>query len=142
MRFMMLMIPKGYESAEPGTMPDADAVAAMMKYNESLQKAGVSPETALDVINSSSGRSNTSMNLFPERVVTRAFPRTFRLALMDKDVRIAADFAREYGVASPLLQLASELLREARRELGEEADHVETVQVLEEWAGVQLEKKA
>jgi len=41
MRFMMLMIPKGYESAPPGTMPSADAVAAMMKYNESLQKAGV-----------------------------------------------------------------------------------------------------
>jgi hypothetical protein len=41
MRFMMLMIPKGYEKAEPGTMPDAKAVAAMMKYTESLQKAGV-----------------------------------------------------------------------------------------------------
>ena len=41
MRFMMLMIPKGYESAVPGTMPSADAVAAMMKYNEELQKAGV-----------------------------------------------------------------------------------------------------
>jgi hypothetical protein len=41
MRFMMLMIPKGYESATPGTMPPADAVAAMMKYNEALQKAGV-----------------------------------------------------------------------------------------------------
>jgi hypothetical protein len=41
MRFMMLMIPKGYESAAPGTMPDAKAVEAMMKYNESLQKAGV-----------------------------------------------------------------------------------------------------
>ena len=41
MRFMMLMIPKGYESAAPGAMPDAKAVAAMMKYNESLQKAGV-----------------------------------------------------------------------------------------------------
>jgi hypothetical protein len=41
MRFMMLMIPKGYESAAPGAMPDAGAVAAMMKYNESLQKAGV-----------------------------------------------------------------------------------------------------
>jgi len=41
MRFMMLMIPKGYENAEPGTMPDASAVAAMMKYNESLQQAGV-----------------------------------------------------------------------------------------------------
>ena len=41
MRFMMIMIPKGYESAKPGTMPDPKAVAAMMKYNESLQKAGV-----------------------------------------------------------------------------------------------------
>ena len=41
MRFMMLMIPKGYENAKPGTMPDAKAVAAMMKYNESLKKAGV-----------------------------------------------------------------------------------------------------
>jgi hypothetical protein len=41
MRFMMLMIPKGYETAAPGVMPDAKAVAAMMKYNESLQKAGV-----------------------------------------------------------------------------------------------------
>ncbi len=41
MRFMMLMIPKGYEKAQPGAMPDAKAVAAMMKYNESLQKAGV-----------------------------------------------------------------------------------------------------
>jgi hypothetical protein len=41
MRFMMLMIPRGYESAQPGTMPSADAVAAMMKYNEELQKAGV-----------------------------------------------------------------------------------------------------
>ena len=41
MRFMMLMIPKGYETAEPGTMPDAKAVEAMMKYNEDLQKAGV-----------------------------------------------------------------------------------------------------
>ena len=41
MRFMLLMIPKGYEHAAPGTLPDAEAVAAMMKYNESLQKAGV-----------------------------------------------------------------------------------------------------
>ena len=41
MRFMMIMIPKGYESAKPGTVPDAKAVEAMMKYNEQLQKAGV-----------------------------------------------------------------------------------------------------
>ena len=42
MRFMMMIIPEGYESAPPGTIPDdVKAVEAMMKYNESLQKAGV-----------------------------------------------------------------------------------------------------
>src|SRR5690348_11596462 len=41
MRFMLLMIPKGYEQATPGTMPDPKAVAAMMKYNEELKEAGV-----------------------------------------------------------------------------------------------------
>lgn len=103
-----------------------------------LEKAGVSTSTALDVINASSGRSNSSMNLFPERVMTRAFPRTFRLALLDKDARIAADFAREHGVQSPLLQLTSELLRMARHVLGEEADHVEAVKVIEAWAGTEI----
>lgn len=42
MRFMMLMIPKGYETAPPGTVPDdLERLGTMMKYNEDLQKAGV-----------------------------------------------------------------------------------------------------
>ena len=41
MRFMMLMIPKGYESAPPKVELPVDRVEGMMKYNESLQKAGV-----------------------------------------------------------------------------------------------------
>ena len=41
MRFMMLMIPKGYEKAKPGVMPDAKAVEAMTRYNQSLKDAGV-----------------------------------------------------------------------------------------------------
>jgi hypothetical protein len=41
MRFMMLVIPKGYEAARPDAVPEADAVARMMKYNEDLANAGV-----------------------------------------------------------------------------------------------------
>lgn len=41
MRFMLLVIPQGYEKAAPGTMPEADAVAEMMKFNKALQDAGV-----------------------------------------------------------------------------------------------------
>lgn len=41
MRFMLLVIPKGYETAAPDAAPAAEEVARMMKYNEQLQKAGV-----------------------------------------------------------------------------------------------------
>ena len=41
MRFMMIVIPKGYEKAAPDTVPDAEGCARMMEYNKSLQKAGV-----------------------------------------------------------------------------------------------------
>ena len=103
-----------------------------------LAKAGVRADVALDVINASSGRSNASMNLFPERVLTRAFPRTFRLALLDKDVGIAAGVAREQKVPAPVLQLVADLFRIAHNALGEEADHVEAVKIVEEWAGVEI----
>ncbi len=41
MRFMMIMFPKSYENAKPGTVPDLKAMEVMGKYNEQLQKAGV-----------------------------------------------------------------------------------------------------
>jgi 3-hydroxyisobutyrate dehydrogenase len=104
----------------------------------SLSRAGVKPEVALDVINASSGRSNASMNLFPERVLTRAFPRTFRLALLDKDVGIAAQVARDQKVPAPLMQLTAELFRASHVALGEEADHVEAVKYLEQMAGGEI----
>ena len=103
-----------------------------------LARAGVSPAVALEVINASSGRSNTSMNLFPPRVLTRAFPRTFKLALLDKDLGIAAQLLRDQKVPSPIIQLAAELFRAAHRELGEEADHVEAVKVIERQAGAEI----
>ncbi|MEO7082922.1 MAG: NAD(P)-dependent oxidoreductase [Gemmatimonadaceae bacterium] len=103
-----------------------------------LVKEGVDPGVALEVINSSSGRSNTSMNLIPERVLTRAFPRTFRLALIEKDIAIAAALARDNRVPAPIIQLTADLFRIARGELGEIADHVEAVKMVEQWAGVEI----
>ena len=101
-----------------------------------LVKAGVDPKVALEVINASSGRSNTSENLIPQRVLTRAFPRTFRLALLEKDIGIAAVLADDLGVRTPLISLAAERFHEAREKLGEEADHVEAVKMIEQENGV------
>ena len=41
MRFMLLVIPKNYETAPPDATPDVESVERMMKYNEDLAKAGV-----------------------------------------------------------------------------------------------------
>jgi hypothetical protein len=41
MRFMMLMIPLGYETASPDVKLDPERMKAMMKYNEALKDAGV-----------------------------------------------------------------------------------------------------
>jgi 3-hydroxyisobutyrate dehydrogenase len=96
-----------------------------------LIKAGVNPATALDVINASSGRSNSSENLIPQRVLTRAFPRTFRLALLEKDIGIAAVLAEDLEVSTPIISLTAERFHAAREELGEEVDHVEAVKIVE-----------
>jgi hypothetical protein len=72
MRFMMLMIPKGYEAAPPGTVPDAKAVEAMMKYNESLQKAGVL--LALDGLHPPSMGARVSFKGGKPHVVDGPFP--------------------------------------------------------------------
>jgi 3-hydroxyisobutyrate dehydrogenase len=113
-------------------------ILALSEVLLGLEKAGVRTRTALEVINASSGRSNVSMNLFPERVVGRAFPATFALGLMAKDVRIASQALREARVPSPLTSLAENLLEIALRELGSEVDHVAAAQLLERWAGQEL----
>jgi hypothetical protein len=41
MRFMMIVIPRGYQSAAPEAVPSAEAVAKMMEFNKRLQQAGV-----------------------------------------------------------------------------------------------------
>jgi 3-hydroxyisobutyrate dehydrogenase len=104
----------------------------------SLAKLGVNASVALDVINGSSGRSNVSENLFPERVLGRKYPRTFKLALLDKDVRIAEEITKQNEIPSPFIELAARLFEDARRILGEEADHVEAVRVIEKQAGVEI----
>lgn len=101
-------------------------------------KAGVAPSIALDVINGSAGRSNSSENLIPQRVLTREFPSTFRLALLDKDVRIAESIAREAGTPARFIELAHELFERAHAELGDQVDHTAALQMLEREAGLEI----
>jgi len=74
MRFMMIMFPKGYENAKPGTVPDLKAMEVMGKYNEQLQKAGVllaldgltPPATMSARVSFKGGKSRVTDGPFPE----------------------------------------------------------------------------
>jgi 3-hydroxyisobutyrate dehydrogenase len=103
-----------------------------------LVKAGVPARKALEVLNASSGRSFVTQSLVPDRVLTGAWPNTFRLALLDKDVGIAVRFLHSQGVESPLLHLASELFHDAHAALGENADYLEAIRLQEQRAGVEI----
>jgi 3-hydroxyisobutyrate dehydrogenase len=103
-----------------------------------LVKGGVQARKALDVLNASSGRSFVSEVLVPDRVMTGAWPVTFRLALLAKDVDIACRFLEEQGIKSPLLHRASELLNEARARLGEGGDYLEAIRLQEQDAGAEI----
>ncbi|OLC66973.1 MAG: transcription initiation protein [Candidatus Rokubacteria bacterium 13_1_40CM_4_67_11] len=71
MRFMMLMIPKGYEKAEAGAMPSAEMVAKMTKYNQALTKAGVL--IALDGLHPASNGARVSFSGGKPRVTDGPF---------------------------------------------------------------------
>jgi hypothetical protein len=73
MRFMLLVIPKGYESAQPSQMPDPKQVEQMMKFNESLANAGVllsldglTPPSAGARVSFSGGKPKVSDGPFAE----------------------------------------------------------------------------
>ena len=103
-----------------------------------LERAGVPTSVALEVVNASSGRSNATENLFPQRVVTRAFPNTFALPLLAKDVGLARATLDAAEVEAPLLHLVDRLTAHAADALGADVDHTELVRMVERAAGVEL----
>ncbi|MEP6574741.1 MAG: NAD(P)-dependent oxidoreductase, partial [Gemmatimonadota bacterium] len=103
-----------------------------------LVKSGVPARVAVEVLNASSGRSFVSEHLVPERVLTGAWPNTFRLALLDKDVRIAADLLDAEGLRGPVVHLAESLTAAARARLGEQADYLEAIRLSEQEAGIEI----
>lgn len=116
----------------------ATNILALGEGLTALVKAGVPAARAVRVLNASSGRSFVSEQLIPDRVLSGAWPATFRLALLDKDASIALAVLGEAGVRGPVLHRVSELLHHARNELGEEADYLEVIKLNEREVGVEI----
>lgn len=113
-------------------------IQALAEGLTALAKAGVPPRIAVETLNASSGRSFVSEALIPERVLTGAWPVTFRLALLDKDIGIYLGLLDQLGVPAPVLTAAGEAIHRARLELGEQADYLAPIRLWEQRIGVDI----
>ncbi|MFG1466489.1 NAD(P)-dependent oxidoreductase [Xanthobacter sp. DSM 24535] len=86
---------------------------------------GLAPETVVDVLNASTGRNNSTEVKMKPFVISEAFNSGFSLALMAKDLRIAADLARHLDLPLPQIQSVAALWEQARTALRSDADHTE-----------------
>jgi 3-hydroxyisobutyrate dehydrogenase len=92
---------------------------------------GLDPDPMLQAINASTGRNYTTERKIPRQILTGAFASGFKLALMAKDVGIAAALARDLGIAAPYLEATLRLWRDAAKGLPKQADHTEIYRWLE-----------
>ena len=92
---------------------------------------GLDPALLTDIFNSSAGKNGTTENKVKQHVLSGAFASGFALALMAKDVNIAANLARSLDVDAPLARRTSELWRAAQRWLPPDADHTEIYRYLD-----------
>jgi 3-hydroxyisobutyrate dehydrogenase len=86
---------------------------------------GLDVPTVLDAINTSSGRSGSTENKWPNYIVPRTFDSGFSLRLMLKDIRIALGLATAAGTPATLSALAVDQWSQAASALPETADHTE-----------------
>jgi 3-hydroxyisobutyrate dehydrogenase len=91
------------------------------------ERFGLDPEVMLSIFNSSSGRSGSTENKWPDFILPGTFDSGFGLRLMLKDMGIAVGLAEQVGTPDPLGRAATELWARAAEALEPGADHTEIV---------------
>lgn len=103
-----------------------------------LKAHGVNIHSALNCINASSGKSNATETVLPQRVFNRTFPNTFALNLLAKDTGIALDLVHRAKLPTPLLALTQSLIRAASDTSDADSDFSAAVKLLESWTNIEL----
>lgn len=96
---------------------------------------GLDEKVMVDIINASTGRSNSSEHKFPTFVLPRRYDSGFFLGLMAKDLRFARELAQSTGTPHALLDGVSGLYDAAEDKLGFKADNIEIFRYLEAQGG-------
>lgn len=104
-----------------------------------LKAHGVNLNEALDCINASSGKSNATETILPQRVMNRSFPLTFALPLLAKDTGIAVDLIRQARLSAPVIALTQSLIQAASDTAAPNSDFSSAVKMYETWSKLTIE---
>ena len=102
------------------------------------QRFGLDAGTMVDVLNAATGMNNSTQKKFRQFVLSRSFDAGFTMGLLDKDVSIAMQVARETATPAPVSALVRELIGAALAMFGPGADHTEMARLSERLAGSEL----
>jgi 3-hydroxyisobutyrate dehydrogenase len=95
------------------------------------QAFGLDPAVMLDIINTSSGRSGSTQNKWPNYILPGTFDSGFSITFMVKDMKIALQLAEAAGTPAPLSTAAVAAWATADAEMPAGADHTEIARWLE-----------
>ena len=101
----------------------AAGLLASMQALATAQSFGISAETFVNVINSSTGRNNTTEAKLVPFIISRSYDSGFSLSLMAKDVCIATELIAKAGFDAPTTGALNEYLATAVNTLSADADH-------------------
>jgi 3-hydroxyisobutyrate dehydrogenase len=103
-----------------------------------LVKDGVSPETAVNIIQKSSGRNYATEITLPDNIISGKMFQGFSTGLMKKDAGVATKIAISNKVEIPLGKLSQELLKNTIDEFGENADMSNVALTYEKLTGAKI----
>ncbi len=133
-----------------GALGAGDAIKALNNYVSAAgllaaaeglvaaQRFGLDPHKALEVLNASTGKNNSTENKFAQFIMSRSFGSGFSIGLMAKDLRTALELAEQVEAPMPLGRHCVPVWNEAEQSLGASADHTEIVRILERLTGQEL----
>ncbi len=96
-------------------------------------EGGLDPERFIEVVNVSTGRSNSTEAKFPNYILNRAFDAGFSTEFYDKDVSTALETAAEYDFPVTVGSAVGSIWRQAVEEGYGPKDHTEIYAFLEEF---------
>ena len=101
-------------------------------------KAGLDPQTLIDIINAGTGRNSATQDKFPKQVLTGKFAHGFAVGLSYKDVRLCVDEAEALGVPMVSGAVIREVLAITNAKYGPDSDFTNIARLIEEWSGVEI----